>query len=1106
MKKEFCTKKVCGLLVALVAAMYAGGCCRCGCDHDMPKVEPVDVAKFELVTPRTRARLSGEAKVWNFTAGVPDGGKVMKHAACDAQGLHATAPLNRDAAAGFRLDKCWTPQGAFLFEAEFVTGGLGASGTPRYEGVVWDDMAVTYVPKCTNKGFQLAFETREGKWTPYLWLGFSNTTERVVGPTVALEPGKSVSLSFYYNAIGNVVWEFAGICHESGLKSKGSLAPADSYRATLGDRATSHHRPLNGTLRRIAITPCKPEAIALNMVGRSAFVRGETNAAVVVSIGNMAEGAIEDVRMRVEQFVETGRVCDTGRFVGEIPSGTSRETACPLETRIRTGWNPLRVTVTGRFRSGERFSEERVFRVGVGPRKDDRMTVLMWGYAAPETVLADYGFTHGLKYLRSGYPHDAASTQVYDDALMAGVGIAHSMPVMYPGGKPDDRYMRKDSKGVVRTRGKNNEHKSAEVSNPEIFEKGTRDFIRDDIRVQGEHPAFTGVLPISEERDGTFPSFNTEHLRYKAETGRDVPPGVSGKTMGRADMNKLLQKYPDGVVPDDDPVLSYYRWFWKGGDGWPTYVGKIADEYRNGIKRPEFFSFWDPAVRCPPIWGSGGSVDMISQWVYAVPEPMNVAGPAEEMLAMSAGRRRQKTSIMTQLICYRNQIAPMKKKVTPEPEWVRRRPLADFPTIPPDTLQEATWSMIAKPVDAIMYHGWGTIYETGSATRYVYTNPETTVRIKHLLNDVVAPLGPTLKRLGRRPPPVAVLESFTTCVLGGPASWGWKVPAVTFLQRARLDPRVVYEETILRDGLDDVKVLYAPECIFLTPAVVAKIKEFQAKGGILMADNRLLRALKADIEVPLVSFSPPPASDHTWAVDAMEAAREGDARTRKGTLRAKAKMLAQVKEVRNALKSKYVNPVDSSSPEIVVYGRNWNGVDYLFAINDHRTFGDYVGPWGLTMEKGLPQEGDVTIADDGSVKAVYELSRGGEMSFSRVDGRIKVPVKYSTNDGRIFAFLKDRIASVKVDAPRAVHPGKPVRVTFTAVGESGRPVEALLPAEIRLYDASGRELDGAGWVCLQGGSCTVDILTNIDDAAGSYRLVCRERASGLSVERKIERR
>ena len=126
--------------------------------------------------------------------------------------------------------------------------------------------------------------------------------------------------------------------------------------------------------------------------------------------------------------------------------------------------------------------------------------------------------------------------------------------------------------------------------------------------------------------------------------------------------------------------------------------------------------------------------------------------------------------------------------------------------------------------------------------------------------------------------------------------------------------------------------------------------------------------------------------------------------------------------------------------------------------------------------------------------------------ISRSGGRIRVPVEYDTNDGRIFAFLKERIAAVKVDAPRSVHPGRPVRVEFTAFGRDGKPVDALLPAEIRMYDASGRELDGAGWVCLQGGSCTVDILTNIDDASGDYRIVCRDRASGLSAVRTVKRR
>ena len=237
----------------------------------------------------------------------------------------------------------------------------------------------------------------------------------------------------------------------------------------------------------------------------------------------------------------------------------------------------------------------------------------------------------------------------------------------------------------------------------------------------------------------------------------------------------------------------------------------------------------------------------------------------------------------------------------------------------------------------------------------------------------------------------------------------------------------------------------------------------------------------------------------------MEAAREGDAKTRAGTLRAKSLMVEQANDLRKRLASRFTPEADSSSPEIVTYSRRWNDARYVFAINDHRTFGDYVGPWGLTMEKGLPYEGEVSLADgDGAVKAVYELSRGGEVPFTREGGRVKVPVKYATNDGRLFAFLKTRIVSVKVDAPVVVRAGDTLQVTFSALDEDGRPVAALLPAEIRLFDAAGREIDGAGWVCLQGGTCTVDFVTNLNDAACGYRIVCRVRASGLTVERTVK--
>ena len=844
------------------------------------------------------------------------------------------------------------------------------------------------------------------------------------------------------------------------------------------------------------------EMVCVTTDGRSAFLRGEAPASVRLKVKNDSKVALTGVRATVEQFVDKSCLRKQDVALGDLPAGAETVVPCAVETRIRPGWHSLRVTVTG-CRDGQpslmlQLGKHDV-RIGIGPRLSDRMTALMWGFHASPKVLADFGFSHGLVCNWTG---ETSDMQTYDEALVAGIGLAHSTRVVLPSGREEDSYMRRDRSGKVIDFGGGS--KGAEVSNPELL-NAMKPVVEKDIRQHGDHPAFAGVLPCSEHRDLSAPSFNTEHLRYKAETGKDVPPEVEMSTISASKLEEFKKRFPDGVVPKDDPVLSYYRWFWKGGDGWPAYISGVAGLYRRGISRPGFFAFWDPAVRCPPIWGSGGAVDMINQWVYAIPEPMNAAGPAEEILAMSAGRPGQQSSIMTQLICYRSQMAPMDKKVSPEPEWVRRRPKARFPTIPPDVLQEATWSMIAKPVQSIMYHGWGTIYDMGSTIGYVYTNPESADRLKCLLKDVVAPLGPTLKRLGRSAPPVALLESFTTCALGGPSSRGWKAPSVTFLQRARLDPRVMYEDTILRDGLGDVKVLYAPQCIFLTPDVVAKIREFQARGGILVADAQLLSALKADIEVPVVSFEPPPASDHFEDVNAMEAARDGDAKTRNGTLRAKATMVAQANDLRSRLAARFTPEADSSSPEIVTYSRRWKDARYVFAINDNRTFGDYVGQWGLVMEKGMPFEGEVSLADgDGAVKAVYELSRGGEVPFVREVGRVKVPVNYATNDGRFFAFLNARIASVKVDAPDAVRRGGVLKVTFSALDAQGRPVEALLPAEIRLYDAAGREIDGAGWVCLQGGTCTVEFLTNLNDADGDYKIVCRDRASGLTAERTVK--
>jgi len=858
--------------------------------------------------------------------------------------------------------------------------------------------------------------------------------------------------------------------------------------------------------------------VGVRSAGRLAFERAEKGTVAAFRAENTSGAKLAGVRAVVRQLDADGKcVASNAVDLGDIAANGAVSFNAPVETRFRPGKFAFDVSVEGRGTNGSAKTTQK-FPAAIGPTFAPRMPAIMW-IVSPQTnedvaisrnAVQEMGFTHaGLNTfgIRNADGDEAVAMQAIrklDYALASGTRfIQHWNPIPYPPDGPASnhwRRLRDGSQPNDRRKG------AAEVSDPAMLAHVRR---LADLNVDafGAHPGLGGALMFSEARSHTtYPSFNTEAAKYKAETGRDVPDEVRGTELW-FDRTEAKKRFPDGVVPEDDPVLSYYRWFWKGGDGWPDYISAVAEKYRAKVgsygdgseaqrKRP-FFTFFDPAVRCPPVWGSGGSTDVLSQWVYAVPEPMGVAGTLEELFTMAAGRPGQDVMMMVQCICYRNTIAPTNVTVNPPPAWFAEHAGARFPAIPPDTLQETVWSMLAKPVKGILLYGWGCIYDTKSEW-YCFTNPETGAMAKRLMHGLVAPLGPTLVDLGRDVSHFAVFESATSCFIGGGATLGYSAPSVSLLQRARLDPRVVYEETIMRDGLDGVKVLYAPLCRFLTPPMVERIKAFQVAGGILIGDKEMVRALTPDISIPYLYFAPVPVADTIEDVEAAEAAKSGDGKKRAGTILAKKRMLDQTETIRRALAARGVVPdVDSSSPEIVTYSRRWKGARYVFAINDKRTFGDYVGQWGLTMEKGLPFEGEVYVADPSRrIGAVYELSRGEAVKFSRRDdGRVVVPVSYKTNDGRLFAFLREPIARVSLDA--AVVDGA-LKATFRLFGASGALVEGRLPVEIRVRDASGRELDGAGWACAVDGVCSLSVPLNLDDPPGGYSVTARDIASGLT--------
>ncbi|MEZ6076585.1 MAG: hypothetical protein R3C56_13280 [Pirellulaceae bacterium] len=228
---------------------------------------------------------------------------------------------------------------------------------------------------------------------------------------------------------------------------------------------------------------------------------------------------------------------------------------------------------------------------------------------------------------------------------------------------------------------------------------------------------------------------------------------------------------------------------------------------------------------------------MLSHWTYSYPDPVRIGLCTDELLEMArASGYQQDVMKMTQLIWYRSQTAPKTALAeTQASPWVDQDPDADYITIAPMHLREAFWWKLSRPITGIMYHGWQSLVETDYPSGYRFTNPNTQYELQRLIHDVVQPLGPTLMQIPDAPSDVAFLESFTSQMFARRGTYGWNHSwagdMYHVLMYAQLQPRVLYEESLLSGGLKDAKILVMSDCDVLTESVVRDIREFQKMEG-----------------------------------------------------------------------------------------------------------------------------------------------------------------------------------------------------------------------------------------------------------------------------------
>jgi hypothetical protein len=941
-------------------------------------------------------------------------------------------------------------------------------------------------------------------------LGFGDESAAWKSEAIHVPPGRWRHVAFTYDGAGTGTFFVDGSPAGSERKPGYARIAPGRHDLVLGDRIGSRHHGFPGWIDQVRIARGALEfaPVAFELLSpRRVFERMEEAEPLRFGVTNLTEGELSGARVSLAlRGAETRRVELPG-----IASGGRHVVEYRLDTSLRPDVYELAASVE--LPGDEAFSTRKSFALTIVPRQPaGRMPVVMWGGAGGRRdELGEIGFTHTIgvgcdfrAVWEAGGPAQpgddariAAGIEELDAALAAGMRVVSSLS---PGGwarsLPEYRRIGRDGQPY-----KGREDVCARFDRLRQF---CGDVGESMARAYGRHPAFDAALIHTEVRDHSSVCFH-DHDREAFDEFAGFPIPEEAATMRGIRYEKLPDFPADRVIPDDHPLYVYYKWLWKEGDGWNELHTRLHRGLKAGAPA-RFWTFHDPAVRAASVWGSGGEVDYLSQWTYSYPDPIRIGLATEELFQMASARAAdgsgsagQKVMKMTQIIWYRSQTAPEPGEEAHVPAadfddqdvrprgsgavdasgryrawWEVEEPGARFITIAPMHLREAFWTKIARPIQGIMYHGIGSLLPDITHGSYRHTHPETRRELKRLIDAVVRPLGPTLFQVPDAEKDVAFLESFASEMFAGRGTYGWNTSWAGDMwlvcQYAALQPRVVFEEAIAERGLEGYRVLVMPDCDVLPAGVVEAVLAFQKRGGLVVGDERLCPAVKPDVLV----------ESHARPKQADEARRMN---------------VEKARALRDALDPRYRRAADSSTPDVIPYLRRYGSTDYLFAVNDRRQYGDYVGHHALVMEDGLPADATLTLRRTGHV---YDLVARRKLDYdSGPDGSMRLDLHFGPCEGRLLMVTQRSIEDVQVTAPERAKPGESITIRAAVVCGEGRPLDAVAPVRVDLVDPHGRPAEWSGYYGAKDGRIEIRADLARNDAPGLWRVSVEELASGV---------
>ena len=636
----------------------------------------------------------------------------------------------------------------------------------------------------------------------------------------------------------------------------------------------------------------------------------------------------------------------------------------------------------------------------------------------------------------------------------AAMGVALSFSMGYDRDKKiANRYPRIDIDGKKVP--SNREALEIDAAVPEA-QAAVADTVRRIAKAIGNDPDFYGFRPCGETRLRNTPSFTARNAAaYRADTGKEVPPEARGRA---APHWSELKDIPENrIVSEHHPVLEFYRWFWQKGDGWNAFGDAMAEAFFDATGGRRVLTEYEPCLRTPPLFGCGGDMEMVGQWAYSYTDsPVNIGFEAAHIDEIVRGTPGQQTILGLQCIAHLKRIVQLSNIKTNAsfPEWYEIRHKLEkaankrayyYPSMPPDLLRIGLWAAASRRTDAITFHGWQCVLDPAAYGKpssgtepddasllfgYQYTNAGLKPALEWFMKNVAVPYGPLFRAVPERPAEVSVFLGWASSILSGTAGVHWNRAHLCGVAafEACLSPSVLFEEDVEMNGVPEcARVLIMPEADVLTEGAFVRLRDFQRRGGKLVAAKTLAPALKADAALPEFCEPPPKGGP----ADEFET-----------------KYRAAVAELRETVR-RFADPrVSTGSPYICAHARGEAEYDLVFAVNAKRGPGEYAGVFNTVLDKGLPADGTLFLRR--SAKAVYDLLAHKRIDAAEKDGGISIPLSLGGAEGRLFLACDRELAPLSVSAKRI---GEGVEVSV-----STRDVGVMVP--IRVDGAGGKPFYG----------------------------------------------